>query len=63
VPPDGLKDGVAIVPPIEYAAVARGESVKPALYAIALMVSLVSTLTGAEYAVPTVSVGVLPSVV
>lgn len=39
------------------------ESVKPALYAIAFMVSVVATLMGAEYIVPTVSVGVLPSVV
>jgi hypothetical protein len=46
-----------------YAADATLLSVIPVSYAIALIVSLELTDTGVEYKVPTVSLGVLPSVV
>jgi len=39
------------------------ELVRPPEYAIAVIVSLVVTLTGVEYSVPVVLVGVLPSIV
>ena len=47
-----------------YVAKETGESAHPDLYAMALIVALTGTLTGTEYSVPTVLVGiVIPSVV
>jgi hypothetical protein len=62
-PSDELGDCVATAPSIAYVAVATAESVHPVSKAMAFIVSVVSTLRGAEYTAPTVSVGVLPSVV
>jgi hypothetical protein len=48
---------------IVYAPLVTLLSVKPLLYAIAFNVPVAAILTGAEYTVPTVELGVLPSVV
>ena len=48
---------------IVYAAEPTGLSLIPALYAMALSVNELATVTGPAYTVPTVDVGVLPSVV
>ena len=63
VPATGLNVGVATGRVIVYAAEATALSVEPDLKAIAFNVSVTPTDTAALYKVPTVEVGVLPSVV
>jgi hypothetical protein len=63
VPAGGLNVGAAAGPLIVYAPLVTLLSVKPLLYAIAFNAQVAAILTGAEYIVPTVELGVLPSVV
>ena len=61
VPAGGLKVGAESGR--LYVAVDTAESVQPDSYAMDFIVSLAHTLNGTVYGVPTVLVGVLPSVV
>jgi hypothetical protein len=61
LPPAGLKLGVAAR--MLYTDVATLLFVKPLAYATALSVVVALTVTGPLYSVPTVSLGVVPSVV
>jgi len=63
VPVPGLKVGVETVDEMVYAAEVTALLVQPVSYAMALIVSVLATATGPLYTAPTVSLGVLPSVV